>query len=237
VRPIPGFSRLPTEYGAQALPDPASLGEIWPDGRAPDWQTLTDDYRLQFGRMERYVPWKGDRPAYVRATQAYQAEVLKHATELFRRRKYRPTGGTFAFMLNDPAPAISWSVLDWRRRPKEAYAVLAAAMRPVLVCAEYPDESYTVGTTVSLPLFVVNDFVRDLGPLRWDWEISVEGVDLASGSGETEIPGDSALRVGEARARLAEAGRVALYLTLSGEGVDETNTYGFEVTQPVRRVP
>jgi beta-mannosidase len=237
VRPIPGFSRLPTEYGAQALPDPASLGEIWPDGRAPDWQTLTDDYRLQFGRMERYVPWKGDRPAYVRATQAYQAEVLKHATELFRRRKYRPTGGTFAFMLNDPAPAISWSVLDWRRRPKEAYAVLAAAMRPVLVCAEYPDESYTVGTTVSLPLFVVNDLVRGLGRLRWDWEISVEGVDLASGSGETEIPGDSALRVGEARARLAETGRVALYLTLSGEGVDETNTYGFEVTQPVRRVP
>ena len=32
---IPGFSRLPTEYGAQALPDPASLEEIWPDGLAP----------------------------------------------------------------------------------------------------------------------------------------------------------------------------------------------------------
>ena len=80
---IPGFSRLPTEYGAQALPDPASLEEIWPDGQPPDWQTLSEDYRLQVARMDRYVIWKGDRLAYVLATQAYQAQVLKHATELF----------------------------------------------------------------------------------------------------------------------------------------------------------
>ena len=88
--------------------------------------------------MERYVPWKGDRPGVRPDTQAYQAEVLKHATELFRRRKYRPTGGTFAFMLNDPAPAISWSVFDWRRRPKSAYGVSLRPWAPFLFCAEYP---------------------------------------------------------------------------------------------------
>ncbi len=234
---IPGFSRLPTEYGAQALPDPASLEEIWPDGLAPDWQTLSEDYRLQVARMERYVPWKGDRLAYVRATQAYQAEVLKHATELFRRRKYRPTGGTFAFMLNDPAPAISWSVIDWRRRPKAAYGVLSAAMSPILVCAEYPDEHYAAGTTVSLPLYAVNDLGRDLGPLRWTWEISVEGESVAAGSGETKIFADSVTRLGEARLRLARAGRATLYLRLSGDGVDEANAYEFAVTGRVRPGP
>src|ERR687893_1822268 len=167
VNLFPGLSRLPTEYGAQALPDPESLEEIWPERGEPDWDALSWNYRLQVERMRRYVPWKHDRLAYVRESQIYQAELLKHATELFRRLKYEPTGGAFAFMLNDPASAISWSVVDWRRRPKAAYEVLAAAMSPVLICSEYPGESYGVGETVSLPLFVINDFSRDLGRLEW----------------------------------------------------------------------
>jgi beta-mannosidase len=187
--------------------------------------------------MERYVPWEGDRLAYVKDTQAYQAEVLKHATELFRRRKYSPTGGTFAFMLNDPAPAISWSVVDWRGRPKAAYAVLAAAMRPVLICSEWPEVSYATGTTVSLPLYVVNDFVRDLGPVEWTWELNVGWETMARGSGTTEIPGDSVTRLGKAKARLSGVGKATLVLKLSGERVDETNTYDFSVTGHARRGP
>jgi beta-mannosidase len=230
VRVLPGLSRLPTEYGAQALPDPATLEEIWPEGQSPNWQMLSENYRLQFERMQRYVRWDGDRLAYVRGSQKYQAELLKHATELFRRRKYRPTGGTFAFMLNDPAPAISWSVVDWKHRPKTAYGVLAAAMSPILVCAQYPDESYAAGTAFSLPLFVVNDFARDLGRLDWTWELYLDGGSVARGSGVTEIPADSVTRIGEAKARFSEKGRATLVLRLSGEGVDETNTYDFIVT-------
>ena len=234
---LPGFSRLPTEYGAQALPDDDSLQEIWPEGQPPDWQTLSENYRLQFSRMERYVPWEGDRLAYVRETQTYQAEVLKHATELFRRREYRATGGTFAFMLNDPAPAVSWSVLDWRRRPKAAYGVLAGAMRPVLVCAKYPESGYSQGAIFSLPLFVVNDLARDLGQLEWTWEVQVVGETVARGSGETEIPADSVMRVGEARTRLVDAGKGTLTLSLSGDSVEQTNSYEFVVTSPARRGP
>jgi beta-mannosidase len=237
VRVYPGFSRLPTEYGAQALPDPASLLEIWPEGQPPDWQTLIENYRLQFARMERYVPWNGDRLAYVARTQAYQAEVLKHATELFRRREYRPTGGTFAFMLNDPAPAVSWSVVDWRRRPKAGYGALRDAMRPVLVCAKYPDAGYAEGAKLSLPVYVVNDLARELGPLRWTWEVRVDGRTVADGAGETEIPADSVTRVAEAETKLAYAGKGTLILKLSGDGVKETNSYDFAVTSPARRGP
>jgi beta-mannosidase len=237
VRIFPGLSRLPTEYGAQALPDPASLREIWPEGQPPDWQTLSENYRLQFGRMERYVPWNGDRAAYIADTQAYQAEVLKHATELFRRREYRPTGGTFAFMLNDPAPAISWSVVDWRRRPKAAYGALADAMRPVLVCAKYPDAGYAEGATFSLPLFVVNDLGRDLGPLEWTWEVQVDGRKVAGGEGETEIPADSVTLLGGAETRFANAGKGTLILALYGNGIKETNSYDFVVTSRSRRGP
>ena len=237
VRIYPGFSRLPTEYGAQALPDAASLREIWPEGQPPDWQTLSENYRLQSGRMEHYVPWRGDWLAYIAETQAYQAEVLKHATELFRRREYRPTGGTFAFMLNDPAPAITWSVVDWRRRPKAAYAALADAMRPVLLCAKYPDAQYTAGDELRLPVFVVNDLARHLGTLGWTWEVRVDGNILDRGSGETSVPADSVVPLGTARTRLPKEGKGTLILGLSGDGVKETNAYDFLVTSRSRRWP
>jgi len=230
VKVFPGFSRLPTEYGAQALPDPESLQEIWPSGMPPDWSDLTLNYRLQVRRMARYVPWKGDRSAYVRESQEYQAEVLKHATELFRRRKYRPTGGTFAFMLNDPAPAVTWSVVDWRRRPKQAYETLRVAMGPVLICAEYPQQRYEVGTTISLPLYIINDFTQDLGQLRWEWEVLVGESSIARGEGETSIPKDSVVRAGEAVAILPAPGPAKLRLRLHSEERPIQNEYVFSVS-------
>ena len=229
VKVFPGLSRLPTEYGAQALPDPESLEEIWPSGTRPDWSALSLNYRLQIQRMTRYIPWRGDRSAFARESQVYQAEVLKHATELFRRRKYRPTGGTFAFMLNDPAPAVSWSVVDWRRRPKKAYETLLVAMRPVLICAEYPKESYTVGEKISLPLFVINDLLREIGQVDWEWELLVGGSSVASGEGETSIPKDCVVGIGEAVATPPAPGPAILKLRLFG---DEplSNEYRFSVS-------
>ena len=231
VKVFPGFSRLPTEYGAQALPDPESLEEIWPSGTRPDWSVLSLNYRLQVQRMARYVPWRGDRVAYSRESQRYQAEVLKHATELFRRRKYRPTGGTFAFMLNDPAPAVSWSVVDWRRRPKIAYETLLDAMRPVLICAEYPKERYSVGERISLPLFVINDLSQELGMVDWSWELFLGGSSAARGGGGTRVPKDSVVRIGEAVATLSASGSAVLRLRLSGEEGPLSNEYEFLVSQ------
>lgn len=237
VKIFPGLSRLPTEYGAQALPDLESLQEIWPLEQAPDWGTLSLNYRLQAQRMLRYVPWEGDLTKFVRKTQRYQAEVLKHATELFRRSKYHPTGGTFAFMLNDPAPAISWSVVDWRRRPKMAYELLKTAMNPVLICAEYPRETYEAGARISLPLFVVNDLARELGEVSWSWELLLAGSSVARGDGQAEILADSVVEVGKVVATLPASGSALLRLQLRGEGVSAGNRYGFTVGYPGRRGP
>jgi beta-mannosidase len=236
VKAFPGFSRLPTEYGAQSLPDPESLEEIWPSGTRPDWSVLSLNYRLQIQRMAHYVPWRGDRLAYVRESQGYQAEVLKHATELFRRRKYRPTGGTFAFMLNDPAPAVSWSVVDWRRRPKIAYETLLEAMRPVLICAQYPKECYSVGERISLPLFVINDLSRELGMVDWSWELFLGGSSAARGGGETRVPKDSVVRIGEAVATLSVSGPAVLRLRLSGEEGPAQNEYEFSVSTLAKKL-
>jgi beta-mannosidase len=133
-------------------------------------------------------------------------------------------------MLNDPAPAISWSIVDWRRRPKVAYDVLAAAMSPVLICSEYPEESYGVEEDISLPLFVVNDLPRPIGRIGWTWELYLQGEVVAYGSGETDIPADSVVRLGQARAKLSSPGRVVLRLILLGKGeAHKTNSYGFFV--------
>ena len=229
VKIFPGLSRLPTEYGAQALPDVESLDEIWPSDKAPDWEALSRDYRLQWQRMLRYVSWEGDREDFVLRTQEYQADLLKHATELFRRRKYRPTGGTFAFMLNDAAPAISWSVVDWRRRSKAAYGVLKTTMNPLLICAEYPPETYKAGGKLRLPIFVVNDHDWGLGELHWVWELSLGGGSVARAEGKVEVPKDCVLRIGEARAALPVTGDARLSLSLFGGDGSVRNEYAFRV--------
>ena len=231
VRLFPGLSRLPTEYGAQALPDPESLEEIWPAGQGPNWNALALNFRLQVRRMERYVRWRGHRTAYVQESQRYQAEVLKHATELFRRLKYRPTGGTFAFMLNDPAPAISWSVVDWRRRPKEAYDVLKTSMAPILICARYPERSYEAGVEISLALFVVNDLPQGLGGVEWNWEIYLDGTRTASGGGVANVLADSVVEIGRARAMLPTPGDATLRLQLFGDDLAAANEYEFQVSE------
>jgi beta-mannosidase len=133
-------------------------------------------------------------------------------------------------MLNDPAPAISWSVVDWRRRPKAAYEVLAAAMSPVLICSEYPKEAYRLGRGISLSFFVVNDLARGLGRLCWSWELHIEGDKIARDYGEAEIAAGSVTRMGRARARLPIPGRATLQLRLYGEGIEATNAYDFFVS-------
>jgi beta-mannosidase len=230
VKVFPGLSRLPTEYGAQALPDPESLEEVWPEGAEPPWTDLVENYCFQPERMRHYVPWRGDRAVYVRETQAYQAEVLKHATELFRRRKYRPTGGAFTFMFNDSAPAITWSVVDWRRRAKLGYEALRSAMSPALLCAEYPKESYRPGELLDLAVFLVNDFPNGLGLLTWEWWVELNGARIADGAGQAVIPPDSVTPLGRVRTRLPGPGRAALRLIASDERV-APNGYEFRIEQ------
>jgi hypothetical protein len=120
--------------------------------------------------------------------------------------------------------------VDWRRRPKAAYEVLAAAMSPVLICSEYPGESYSVDEDISLPLFVVNDLPKSLGRMGWTWELYLEGARVAHGSGEAEILADSVVQLGQARAKLPAPGRAVLRLILLGKGeADKTNSYEFFV--------
>src|SRR5205807_5731066 len=90
-----------------------------------------------------------------RATQAYQATVVKHQVETLRRLKYRPAGGFCQFCFADAHPAVTWAVLDHRRVPKAAHASLVEACAPVIVVADRPAASYAPGDAISLDVHVV----------------------------------------------------------------------------------
>ena len=121
------------------------------------------DDRVPPGDFATFDKWRS-------ATQVYQAELLRHHIELLRRLKYRPVGGFCMFALNDPAPVVSWSVLDHQRVPKLGWRALQDACAPVIVVADRPPDIVSPGQALELR--------RQLA----------QGVVLGQGAGATREP-------------------------------------------------
>ena len=158
ARTIPRVVRFMSEFGAQAVPDAADFIDVadWPD---LDWERLARHHGLQKWVFDERVPPADFATfgAWRLATQRYQAELLRHHIELLRRLKYQPAGGFCMFAWNDPAPVVSWSVLDHERRPKLGYEAVRAACAPIVVVADRPPSIVTPGERMSLDIHVVND--------------------------------------------------------------------------------
>ena len=155
---FPVIARFVSEFGAQAVPESAGFMDpaSWPD---LDWDDLTlhhclqkeiFDYRVPPADYRTFEEWK-------RATQEYQATILRHHIETLRRLKYRPTGGFCLFMLADAQPAVSWSIVDHERVPKAAFQVVKDACAPVVIVADRPEPSYRPGEKISLDVHAVSD--------------------------------------------------------------------------------
>jgi len=152
------------EFGAQALPDVATLrrmfseAELNPQTEA-DWlKWAFHDFQyvqtFQIAKVER----GNSIEEFVANSQAYQAELLKFAIESYRRAKYRPMTGLFQFMFADCWPAITWSVVDYYRRPKLGYEALRLAYQPVLPIVVLRNPRLAAGDLSFLDsVWVVND--------------------------------------------------------------------------------
>ena len=111
AKAIPSQVRFPTEFGAQAVPETDDFVDAaaWPD---LDWDRLVETHNLQRSIMDKYVPRDGlDYESWKRATQDYQATVIRHHVETLRRLKYRPTGGFAHFCFADCHPSITLSLI------------------------------------------------------------------------------------------------------------------------------
>lgn len=176
---------LVSEFGAQALPSLDSpvwdtLGRRWPiTGDDPDW--LYAGYQLpQWAEHGVGLPTEHDRlEDYVELSQRYQAYLLHHAIDQFRKHKLEPCWGAFVFQLVDPFPGIGFGLLDHARRPRLAYQAVREAMAPVRVLID--PVGYTAlepwgmgwrrGDPVTARLVVVNDDPRLAGPAEVRWSV------------------------------------------------------------------
>lgn len=235
LRAWPRAGRFVGEFGAQALPPNADFMEParWPD---LDWDRLERHYCLQKAIFDRRLPPAGFATfdAWRHASQEYQADLVKLQVETLRRVKYRPTGGFAVFCLNDAQDAVSWSLLDHQRAPKQAWHALTAACADVLIAADWPAPTYRPGERLDLAVHVVNDLRQPLGDarveawLRWPgggrrWELS------------GEVPADCCVLAGRLRLALPAMGtagrqplRLELSLTWPGGG-PVTNSYASSV--------
>jgi beta-mannosidase len=135
---LPG-GPLVTEYGAQALPDADHLREMlpasahWPVERS-DWEPWSyHNFQYEPTFLIAGIERGATLEEFVANSQAYQAELLKEATERYRANKYAPITGLFAFMFVECWPSITYAIVDYQRTPKAGYHALRTAFQPVLV--------------------------------------------------------------------------------------------------------
>ena len=260
-----------TAFGAQSLP--AADSPVW-DDIGKRWPVADDDPAWRHAGFqpvnwaERGVGLPSAFPsleAYVKASQSYQAWLIRVAAEHLRTRKFEPCWGAFAFHLVDPFPAIGFGLFDHAGLAKgPAHAALVEAFSPTRVIIEpmNPDADRPFGfiqrpdVPFTARLAVVNDDPALAGPGTVRWTVTRErgvarrGVDrildLAqrksfSGSAQCEVPTafEPAIHATTIGLLLASEGeyRVEATLLMSGDTID-TARLNFTVTSntPIPRL-
>jgi beta-mannosidase len=162
----PTSQPLVSEFGAQAVPDLATLktflqpGQLWPiEGpNAEVWgyhnfqlKELTEIAKVPVGKSVEEL---------IANTQGYQARLNQFAAESLRLQKWQPVAGIFQFMFVEHWPSVNWGVVDYLRNPKPGHAALGRAYQPLLPIAA------TRGGKPGLWLYVVNDGLEPLEGAR-----------------------------------------------------------------------
>jgi beta-mannosidase len=173
---VTDYARLPgapflTEYGAQALPVPETMKSMFPP--APRWPPeewdvwMFHNFQPDWTFKTAKVPVGKTLEAFVWNSQNYQAALLRFATEHYRRGKWTSVTGIYQFMFVDDWPSVTWSVVDYYRRPKRGYTTLGDAMQPTLPSIEYEIDNPRAPIT----LWVVNDRFEAFPGARLRWKI------------------------------------------------------------------
>ena len=232
---VPRVVRFVSEFGAQAVPQTADFIDPgdWPE---LDWGDIAVHHGLQKWAFDERVP-----PAsfatfdeWRRATQTYQAELIRHHIEVLRRLKYRPAGGFCVFALNDPAPVVSWSVLDHARVPKAAWEALRKACLPVIVVADRPPSIVTEGERLELDVHAINDLRHPVDPAVVDVVARWAGGQRRWRFGGA-VAADDCVKVGRIEFEVPNTlGALTFDLTLTAGDITTTNHYASVVTvEPV----
>ena len=191
---IPGCP-FPTEFGAQALMNLGSMKktfkqkDLWP----PSWSKWAF-HDFQYEETFRVAKVKMGRSIkeFIRNSQDYQARLLKFAVENYRRRKYTGVTGIFQFMFVDPWPSITWSVVDYFRKPKRGYFTLQKVYSPVYMLLTPPRDEFSQGSGFFGDFTVINDLHREFKKAEYRWWVETpSGKVFFEKKGTIDIPADS----------------------------------------------
>lgn len=170
---LPGAPFI-TEYGAQAMPGPETMRAMlraddrWPNDEKT-WETWAfHNFQRDATFNSAKIPIAASRDDFIWNSQNYQSALLRFATESYRRAKWTRVTGLYQFMFVDDWPSITWSVLDYYRRPKRGYTTLAEVMQQTLPSIEYAIDDPAAPIT----LWVVNDRPEAFPGARLAWTMA-----------------------------------------------------------------
>jgi beta-mannosidase len=210
VSELPGGAFV-SEYGAQAVPDLTTLRTyLGEDATIGDWAF----HGFQHHEIHTNVGVNvlaDPVERIIERTQHYQARLLQFATEVYRRKKGERVQGLMPFMLVDPWPCISWSVVDHLRRPKLGYAALTRAMQPVLPSIEASGDRYGPDEPPVFGIWWINDLARSFRSAVLSWQlVDTAGSTLGSAQQTVHVTADAARRVMQAGPFMIAPGSYAI---------------------------
>ncbi|CUS76372.1 beta-mannosidase [Candidatus Kryptonium thompsonii] len=150
-------ARFITEFGFQAPPHPETLKEVLkPENRNFNSLSIQHHNRQEDGipRLFKFLSSHhkvtSDFEDLIYRMQLNQAEAIKFAVENWRIRKFKTAGALF-WQWNDCWNVISWSAIDYRKKPKALYYYARKFFNPVIVVVKRFDDK--------IKIFVVNDLL------------------------------------------------------------------------------
>lgn len=153
---ITDLSRFNSEFGAQAFPQRESIesfmrpDEAWspgavsrPQGQSPGLVLARHGAQLEklFSRAAAFGP-PVSLDAAIATSQAFQADTVGRYIRHYRRN-LRFTGGVVLWNFTSTWPSVCWALVDFYRRPKQAFYECKRAFRPFSVGIEPSDETQT----------------------------------------------------------------------------------------------
>jgi beta-mannosidase len=158
--------RFVTEFGLQSLPNTETIKNFCPPEqlRIASLPIEKHNYQLEGnGRLHRYM---GDLfgsaenlEHFVYLSQLTQARAIKAYVEYLRAHNVRNHGVLF-WQFNDCCPAISWSAMDYWKKPKALYYYARRFFSDVLIAlAPELEQGQTTSAPALQPLnvIVIND--------------------------------------------------------------------------------
>ncbi|MGD9110640.1 MAG: hypothetical protein PVG93_06830, partial [Phycisphaerales bacterium] len=166
--PIPRFV---TEFGFQAPPVIETINSFCPPAHRRVASRLLEKHNYQIGGNGRVYLYLGDLfgaagclDHFIYLTQLTQARAIRTYVEFLRAHRSINNGALF-WQFNDCCPAISWSAIDYLKRPKALYYYAKRFFANLLITVVPEIDGAKVGCAPqlkSLNAVIVNDTAESL---------------------------------------------------------------------------